>query len=315
MCKSDSVRGSAVTPPFDTSASVVSDAYPDGGDDTASLTIALSDDTFEVDGSYAAVESASALVVAGSRLDVTCSADRAVVYTIRGSGTFAGSPGTVSATLDRLPQAQLFDRVASGIGSISIVPTAGQAVGTLVAGQTYFYNAGGGVQVFSPPAASTSGSATVVISFVDVLDTDGDGVADDGDVSGSGTDAPCTSGSGALCDDNCPSVPNLDQADADGDGIGDACESSPAVPSVGPPAAIVVGLLSLLVARGTLGRFGRRHDEGGLATRLREAHGGRERQAAHRAKKLRIATHRWGPPGTPAGNDGVTRAVTRGSSE
>ncbi|HMB55225.1 MAG TPA: hypothetical protein VKU40_18045, partial [Thermoanaerobaculia bacterium] len=36
-------------------------------------------------------------------------------------------------------------------------------------------------------------------------------------------------------DDNCPNVPNTNQADADGDGLGDACEATIATPTQEPP--------------------------------------------------------------------------------
>jgi len=55
-------------------------------------------------------------------------------------------------------------------------------------------------------------------------DADGDGVPDDGDGSGIAGDFPCMGGEVADCDDNCPDVSNTDQADSDGDGIGDACD-------------------------------------------------------------------------------------------
>lgn len=57
------------------------------------------------------------------------------------------------------------------------------------------------------------------------LDPDADGVADDGDGSGIAGDAPCPGGQTAGCDDNCPTVPNTDQRDADGDRRGDACDN------------------------------------------------------------------------------------------
>lgn len=54
-------------------------------------------------------------------------------------------------------------------------------------------------------------------------DKDGDGILDDGDGNGIPGDHPCAEGRTAKCDDNCPSAPNADQADSNGDGAGDAC--------------------------------------------------------------------------------------------
>ena len=57
-------------------------------------------------------------------------------------------------------------------------------------------------------------------------DPDGDGVLSDGDASGASEDSPCAAGATVACDDNCPDAANADQADADGDGVGNVCDAS-----------------------------------------------------------------------------------------
>ncbi len=56
-------------------------------------------------------------------------------------------------------------------------------------------------------------------------DVDGDLILPDGDDSGGTTDARCTGGQTADCDDNCPGIYNPAQEDTDGDLVGDACDA------------------------------------------------------------------------------------------
>jgi cysteine-rich repeat protein len=62
------------------------------------------------------------------------------------------------------------------------------------------------------------------IRVAQVGDLDDDGIADDGNGSGTVGDLVCSEGVIEDCDDNCRFAPNGDQADADGNGIGDACQ-------------------------------------------------------------------------------------------
>jgi len=71
---------------------------------------------------------------------------------------------------------------------------------------------------------SQDGGYTVYKGDCGPPDADDDGIPDDGDNSGIVGDAPCTGGETTDCDDNCVDIPNADQADADGDEIGDVCD-------------------------------------------------------------------------------------------
>jgi len=91
----------------------------------------------------------------------------------------------------------------------------------------------GTLDVLDPPPAQPvirdQAVVTVATSISGQIDSDGDGIPDDGDDSLVVGDSPCTAESLAAetaCDDNCPSTVNPAQVDTDGDGQGNCCDGT-----------------------------------------------------------------------------------------
>lgn len=245
--------GSPVVLPFMGDASVVSDSSPDGADDTAMLGLDIAIDGFHATSSLAADDPGTATVTTSGAANLRFSVDQAVVYTISGSLSFTGGVGDLQASLARFSDSAVLYQQSGGGSAASPLTLGGgtgQIVGTLVAGEDYTFSGTAGLTgIPSAPYAHT-GSSLVSIDFVDAVDSDGDGVADDGDASGIVGDAPCIGGNDLLCDDNCVNDANLDQADADADGIGDVCDGPPppSVPALGPGALVALASALALFA-------------------------------------------------------------------
>ena len=80
------------------------------------------------------------------------------------------------------------------------------------------------------------GKMKVVIVGQKFLESD-----DDGDEILTSYETPCTGGNTNLCNDNCPNDFNPDQADSDGDGIGDVCDDTDDYPYLVSGEPIQVG--------------------------------------------------------------------------
>ena len=89
------------------------------------------------------------------------------------------------------------------------------------------YAAEGGVRMVRKWFEAPSGTLAYMVPTVSQMnrtlryvDPDNDGILDDGDMSGTIGDHPCTAGNTTDCDDNCPHDFNPSQRDGDADGSG-----------------------------------------------------------------------------------------------
>lgn len=106
---------------------------------------------------------------------------------------------------------------AGPTGSGRQVDVSGLSPGATYYVAVYAYAGSGTLINYQQDAPATANQTTV-------SDTDGDGILDDGDSSGTAGDAPCAGGNTSNCDDNCNNAPNPAQDDSDNDGVGDLCD-------------------------------------------------------------------------------------------
>ena len=177
------------------------------------------------------------------RFSLTCSGfkhadlNQTVNIAFKASSSSAPSGGSVSAapgTIGPIPSSWPDDAASGPANCGSATPLSSGTVGsdstvTIVApttpGGPYSYTVAWDNATLSPTGTSDSSSITGSVTSVTytlsvsqpVVDTDGDGVPD--------------------ASDNCPNDANADQANADGDGLGNACDSNSYTPAVATAAA------------------------------------------------------------------------------
>ncbi len=146
-----------------------------------------------------------------------------------------GESTALSATLiDKLPDGATFvsatgdytfdepsDTVTWYLGNLGVDETGTVSVDVTLAGYGQYQNSG----TLEYKSGNTPQSITSeTLTMYNLLDTDGDGIPDDGSLSGVAGDEFCPDLIVDGCDDNCVDVPNPDQADLDDDLEGDLCD-------------------------------------------------------------------------------------------
>ncbi|QOJ14679.1 MAG: DUF11 domain-containing protein [Planctomycetia bacterium] len=197
-----------------------------------------------------------------------------VTYSITVANAGPSTATSVELT-DTLPTGAVLVSVSASQGSCSGTGTVACALGTIASGSSATVTiviapsqVGTAVLTASVQGAerdpNTGNNSTTISTTVQAAATGGGGGNGSGNGGNGGGNG--NSGAGAVVDsdgdgvpdaeDNCPNVPNPDQADADADGTGDACEGDPmAAPECGmcgagaAPAGLALAPLLLISRR------------------------------------------------------------------